>query len=101
MHPGDAAERAIEEGDEIRIFNDLGEVRCKATLGVWIRRGVVSLPKGIWRRHTLNGFTATSLVPDSLTDLGGGACFNDARVQVERVDSGLQAQGYRRLKPEA
>jgi hypothetical protein len=23
------------------------------------------------------------LVPDTLTDIGGGACFNDARVQVE------------------
>jgi hypothetical protein len=24
-------------------------------------------------------------VPDTLTDLGGGACFNDARVQIEKV----------------
>jgi hypothetical protein len=23
-------------------------------------------------------------VPDTLSDLGGGACFNDARVQVEK-----------------
>jgi anaerobic selenocysteine-containing dehydrogenase len=85
MHPEDAAERGIADGDEIRIFNQLGEVRCKATLGSWIRRGVVSLPKGIWRRHTANGYTGTSLVPDSLTDIGGGACFNDARVEVARV----------------
>jgi anaerobic selenocysteine-containing dehydrogenase len=85
MNPDDAAERAIAEGDEIRMFNELGEVRCKATVGGWIRRGVVSLPKGIWRRHTLNGYTGTSLVPDALTDIGGGACFNDARVQVEPV----------------
>jgi len=85
MHPEDAAERGIADGDEIRIFNQLGEVRCKATLGSWIRRGVVSLPKGIWRRHTTNGYTGTSLVPDSLTDIGGGACFNDARVEVSKV----------------
>jgi anaerobic selenocysteine-containing dehydrogenase len=85
MHPEDAAARGIADGDEIRIFNQLGEVRSKATLGGWIRRGVVSLPKGIWRRHTTNGYTGTSLVPDSLTDVGGGACFNDARVQVARV----------------
>ena len=26
--------------------------------------------------------TGTALVPDTLTDIGGGACFNDARVQV-------------------
>ena len=26
---------------------------------------------------------ANALAPDTLTDLGGAACFNDARVQVE------------------
>ncbi|MCY4510472.1 MAG: hypothetical protein OXG35_26470, partial [Acidobacteria bacterium] len=34
---------------------------------------------------TLNGATANALVPDDLTDVGGGAVFNDARVQVSRV----------------
>ena len=43
----------------------------------------MSLPKGLWRKHTANGYTANALAPDTLTDLGGGACFNDARVQVE------------------
>jgi anaerobic selenocysteine-containing dehydrogenase len=85
MHPDDAGERGIAEGDEIRIFNALGEVRCPAALGSWIRRGTVSLPKGIWRKHTANGYTGTVLVPDTLTDIGGGACFNDARVEVARV----------------
>jgi hypothetical protein len=44
----------------------------------------VSLPKGLWRRSTRNNMTGTALVPDTLTDIGGGACFNDARVQVRR-----------------
>jgi len=39
-------------------------------------------------------------VPDALTDIGGGACFNDARVQVEGLGSGLQASDSGRLKPE-
>jgi len=85
IHPDDAAVRGVNDGDEVRVFNALGEVRCKAGVGAWIRRGTVSMPKGIWRKHTANGFTGTSLVPDALTDLGGGACFNDARVQVERA----------------
>ena len=40
----------------------------------------MSLPKGLWRKSTYNGSTSNALVPDTLTDLGGGACFNDARV---------------------
>jgi anaerobic selenocysteine-containing dehydrogenase len=86
MHPDDAAERGVKDGDDVRVFNALGEVRCKAGVGAWIRRGTVSMPKGIWRKHTANGYTGTVLVPDTLTDLGGGACFNDARVQVVRAE---------------
>jgi len=82
MNPDDADARGLKEGDDIRVFNALGEVRCKAQVGAWIRRGTVSLPKGLWRKHTANGYTANALAPDTLTDLGGGACFNDARVEV-------------------
>jgi anaerobic selenocysteine-containing dehydrogenase len=84
IHPDDAKARGLADGDEVRIFNSLGEVRCHITVGTWIRPGTISLPKGLWRRHTSNGFTGTTLVSDALTDLGGGACFNDARVQVEK-----------------
>ena len=83
IHPDDAAARGLREGDPIRVFNRQGEVRCNVAIGAWIRPGTVSLPKGLWRKHTANGYTANVLAPDSLTDLGGGACFNDARVQVE------------------
>jgi len=82
MHPDDAAARGLEENDIVRIFNELGEVHCPLTVAPSIRSGTVSLPKGIWRRSTRNNMTGTALVPDTLTDIGEGACFNDARVQV-------------------
>ena len=82
MHPSDAAERGIAHEDPVRVFNELGEVQCPVALNADIRRGTVSLAKGLWRRSTYNGSTSNALVPDTLTDLGGGACFNDARVQV-------------------
>jgi anaerobic selenocysteine-containing dehydrogenase len=83
IHPDDAQPRTIAEGDAVRIFNELGEVQCEASVTPEIRPGTVSLPKGLWARSTYNGSTANALVPDSLTDIAGGACFNDARVQVE------------------
>ena len=85
IHPDDAAARGLDEDDDVRVFNGRGEVRCKVQIGRWIRPGTASLPKGLWRRHTANGYTATVLAPDTLTDIGGGACFNDARVQVEKA----------------
>jgi anaerobic selenocysteine-containing dehydrogenase len=82
MHPSDAAERGLANNDPVRVFNDLGEVQCPVGLTTDIRPGTVSLAKGLWRKSTYNGSTSNALVPDTLTDLGGGACFNDARVQV-------------------
>lgn len=82
MHPSDAAARGLADGDMVRIFNALGEVQCPLQVVPTMKTGTVGLPKGLWRRSTHNGFTGTALVPDTLTDLGGGACFNDARVEV-------------------
>ena len=83
MHPEDAQARGITEGDEVRVFNELGEVHCLVNVTPEIRVGVVSMPKGLWTKSTLNGQTANALTPDTLADLAGGACFNDTRVQVE------------------
>ena len=85
LHPDDAARRCIAEGDLVRVFNGSGEVHCRARLSGELRAGVAVLPKGLWGKHTINGQTANALAPDTLTDLGGGACFNDARVQIERM----------------
>ena len=85
VSPEDAAERDIADGDLVRMFNDLGEVRLHAHITPLIRRGTVAMPKGVWRRNISNGLTSNALVPDSLTDLGGGACFNDARVQIAKL----------------
>jgi anaerobic selenocysteine-containing dehydrogenase len=85
LHPDDAASRGIADGDRVRVWNELGEVRCLARRNPDLSPGVVFLPKGLWSHNTLSGTTGNALVPDTLADLGGGACFNDARVEVERI----------------
>ena len=87
MNPDDAEPRGIEDGASIRVFNNLGEMHVKARLSHLVRPGLVAMPKGVWRRHTTNGYTTNALTPDTLTDLGGGACFNDARVQVAKLEN--------------
>lgn len=85
IHPDDAAERGLVGHEVVRMFNGQGEVRLPVHVTPLVRRGTVSMPKGVWRRNIRNGWTSNALVPDTLTDLGGGACFNDARVQIEKV----------------
>jgi len=81
MHPNDALARRLINGVSVRVYNDYGEVHCRLRINPEIREGVVVMPKGAWRKSSLNGFTATALAPDTL-GTAGGACFNDARVEV-------------------
>jgi anaerobic selenocysteine-containing dehydrogenase len=85
LHPEDAAARGLEDGARVRVFNEHGSVEVLLALDARLRPGVAELPKGMWDRDALGGGTANTLCPDDLADLGGGACFNDARVEVEAV----------------
>lgn len=85
MNPEDAAARGLASGDVVRVWNELGEVWVKLRVTADLRPGVVLLPKGLWSHSTLSGGTASALAPDSYSDLGAGACFNDARVEVVRA----------------
>lgn len=83
LNRADAEARHIEAGARVRIRSHLGEVRCRAELSDDIRPGVAMLAKGLWSHRTEDGATANAVCPDTLTDLGGGATFNDARVEIE------------------
>jgi anaerobic selenocysteine-containing dehydrogenase len=84
LSPQDAEARGIRDGDRVRISNEFGEVVCPARVTTDVRAGVAVLPKGLWSHNTENGATSNALCPDTLTDVAGGACFNDARVQIQR-----------------
>lgn len=82
LSAADAAARQITDGATVRIWNSLGEVVCTATISRHLRPGLAVLPKGLWRFHTANGASSNALIPATLSDLGGGPVYNDARVQI-------------------
>ena len=83
VHPDEAAARGLAAGDRVRVRNQRGEVHCLLRTSEAVRPGVASMPKGAWVRSSLNGLTSTALCPDDGQVVGGAACFNDARVEVE------------------
>lgn len=83
----DAARRGLREGDRVRVRNSFGEVHALLAVTDDLPAGVASMPKGLWRKATLNGWTANALAPDHVDPIGGGACYNDARVEVERLEA--------------
>lgn len=85
MHPSDAEARGLRKGNVARVFNELGEVVAPVRISKNIRAGVVMMPKGAWRKSSKNQWTSTALIPDEVSSVGWGACFNDARVEVEAI----------------
>jgi len=76
---------ALKNGDRVRVRNSFGEVVATLAVSDDIPPGVASMPKGMWRRSTHNRWTANALAPDHVDAQGGGACYNDARVEIERA----------------
>lgn len=86
IHPDDASARGIGDGAAVRIDSAYGSVTCRARITAAVRVGVLSLAKGIWSHRVAgDGSTTNAVAPDTLTDLGGGATFNDARVQIKAL----------------
>ncbi|MEO8701503.1 MAG: molybdopterin-dependent oxidoreductase [Kofleriaceae bacterium] len=81
----DAAARGIRTGDRVRVWNASGELHCLVKVTSELRAGVCLVPKGLWRKHSSNGFTANALIPQAFADLGGQAAYNDARVQIAKL----------------
>ena len=82
IHPDDAERRGLTDGCEVRVFNDAASVLTSATFDDDVRPGVVSMTKGVWLSAMPGGVGVNALIPDTLSDVGDGACFNDARVEV-------------------
>jgi anaerobic selenocysteine-containing dehydrogenase len=83
MHPLDAVGRGLSSGDEVRVWNDLGEVVLMLEVTDAVRPGVVASEKGAWLRTSRTGQTISALVSAEMrADLADGACFNDTEVEV-------------------
>ncbi len=82
MHADDAAARGIAQGDEVRVFNDRGEYRCKAAISPRARRGVVNGLGIWWRKFGIAGTNVNELTHQRLTDLGRAPSFYDCLVEV-------------------
>jgi anaerobic selenocysteine-containing dehydrogenase len=82
IHPEDAARHGLENGGRVRLSNEQGEVVLRVVLTPAVRLGTLYVAKGNWLRTSETGQTINALVPGHRTDLGDGACYNDAQVDI-------------------
>jgi anaerobic selenocysteine-containing dehydrogenase len=83
MHPADAGPRRIEDGAMVRTFNDRGSFLARAHVSDAARPGVVVGLSIWWAKHCPGGRNANAVTSQELTDMGAGATFYDALVEVE------------------
>jgi anaerobic selenocysteine-containing dehydrogenase len=85
LHPDDARDRGVGDGDWVRVFNERGELEIEARLDNGLKRGCVCVTNGWWISE---GGTVNFTSAARETDMGHGAAFHENRVEVERLGDG-------------
>jgi anaerobic selenocysteine-containing dehydrogenase len=81
IHPADAQERALADGQQVVVKNGQGAVAAWLRVTEDIHRGVVSLPGQWWSVPEETGAVANVLTPSSWS-AGGQPAYNDTFVEV-------------------
>ncbi|MBB3119930.1 molybdopterin-containing oxidoreductase family protein [Pseudoduganella violacea] len=85
LNPEDAAERGINHGDMVRIFNDRGSFVAKARVTPKARKGLAVGLSIWWKKLASDGKNANEVTSQRLTDMGRAPTFYDTLVQVEKA----------------
>jgi molybdopterin guanine dinucleotide-containing S/N-oxide reductase-like protein len=91
----DAQARGIHDGAQVRVFNDRGETFLWARVNGAVRPGTVSARLN-WAKLSSGG-SINVLTSERLTDMGGGATFYSALVEVEPFCGGERSRSPQSL----
>ena len=82
LHPEDAAERGLAEGDEALMQNETGSLRLHVTLSDVVPRGVAYSPKGRWPKQEPARANVNALNPGESADMGRSTSVHGVEVTV-------------------
>ncbi|MBV8743409.1 MAG: molybdopterin oxidoreductase family protein, partial [Xanthobacteraceae bacterium] len=85
INPSDAAERQIEHGTYVRVFNDRGSFEARAELSEDVMVGLLMTNVGHWPGHNRTGTAVNSTTPPRHANLGKAGTYSDNLVEVARA----------------
>jgi anaerobic selenocysteine-containing dehydrogenase len=88
LHPADAAERGLAEGDDALVANETGRLSLQVTLSEAIPRGVALSHKGRWPKREAVRANVNVLNPGHKTDMGESTCVHGVEVTVTPLAPG-------------
>jgi anaerobic selenocysteine-containing dehydrogenase len=84
MHPEDAAQRGLADGDRVLLESAAGSLSLAVTLSEDLPRGVVYSPKGRWPKRTPEQANVNVLNPGTPSDMGASTTVHGIEVTVRR-----------------
>jgi len=81
LHPEDAKKRGLEDGDQVRVFNDRGEIGLVLKVADEVQPGVLLVPGQRPTGEAVAG-TINMLCSDRYTDMGEGATYQSTWLEV-------------------
>lgn len=85
MHPADAAERGLGEGDEAQLETQAGKLSLRVALSDGLPRGVIYSPKGRWPKRETAHANVNVLNPGQESDMGASTTVHGVEVTVSRL----------------
>ncbi|MGH2595080.1 MAG: molybdopterin-containing oxidoreductase family protein [Actinomycetota bacterium] len=82
MHPEDAEELSLVEGDVVELSNEIGRIQMRLRLSDEVLRGVVLSPKGRWPKREPAGANVNVLNGGEKADMGGSTAVHSIEVAV-------------------
>jgi anaerobic selenocysteine-containing dehydrogenase len=85
LHPDDAAERGLADGDDARLANETGSLTLRVTVSDVIPRGTALSHKGRWPGLEGERANVNALNPGLATDMGESTAVHGVEVTIEGV----------------
>ena len=85
LHPGDAADRRLAEGDSALVHNSCGRLRLTVAISDAIPRGVALTHKGRWLSTDSAGANVNVLNPGDKSDMGESTAVHSIEVSVSAI----------------
>ncbi len=88
LHPRDAADRGLAEGDRVRLWNETGSLELSVSISDIVPVGVAYSPKGRWPKREPQAFNINVLNNGRKSDIGDSSSVHGVEVTVEPLAIG-------------
>lgn len=85
IHPEEAAEKGIFEGEMVEVFNEKGKIKVRAVFEENMRRDILMVESG-WELESEGNVNI--IIEENITEMGNSAALYDEKADIRKVTAG-------------